>query len=849
MATNTKSQKELNDQLEKEIALRKEIAKVAQTNKKLIDLEIDARRKKITQIRESNVLMAEAIATGEKDSMERQKFIRDLTAQLGGTEKLTDAQKELIESLDQTSESLRKGIRDSEGLADAQAKIADSAEAARDLGTAFGEAAGELLGIDKNWKTANLTGQLIGAAGKGVDVGKAMSEIGSNLMETLHPLNLFGSLLAKIHAGTKQFLEDIGEAGANVKVALGGGDQMTRSIAASTSEIKNLGFSAEEAAAAMTELGRTSAGFTQLTKQEQEAVTSMGVTMTLFGASLGDYATAFDVLEGSQKKGSTAAREMIADLTGAALALKIPPEIMIEDYGTAARVLQAHGSSMQKEFKALSAAAKATRMSVDSLLGVVEGFDTFESAGEKVGSLNALLGGAYFDTVEMVNAVEEDRVRLLLEGVQATGKSFKELGRFEQKAIANAAGITDMAEANKLFNTSLSAYDELQQAAQDGTMSLSDLSDEAYKNLSWGQKFEILLTKLTPVLDKLIIGLEKTADFLNEIVDWMKDNTWSLWVATAVAGTFALVKLAKVIKKIWAVGKAAAGGLALMKAKLFGTAAATAAQGTASAAAAPAIAAQGTAAAGAATGMAAFGVAVLKIGAGIGIAAAGIGLLGAGFSLMFEQMKDLDTTKLWSFLGWLTAFIAGAIALGALMGTGAGALMLGAGMVAIGGSITILAAALALLPTDEINALSSLFSSIGSLTSESAANLLAVGSALASFDVGEGDGIKKVTVMMEKISDIDPDAAKATEGIIKNTIELAKIKVDEKNIQFMEKLIEMLSKLNKSVEASTAAAGATGAGREVAIEVDGYRLGRVVLPYVAGPLVGKVKDTFSGGLV
>ena len=39
-----------------------------------------------------------------------------------------------------------------------------------------------------------------------------------------------------------------------------------------------------------------------------------------------------------------------------------------------------------------------------------------------------------------------------------SGQSFAQMDRFKQKAIANAAGITDMAEANKIFGMSMSKY-------------------------------------------------------------------------------------------------------------------------------------------------------------------------------------------------------------------------------------------------------------------------------------------------------------------------------------------------------------------------------------------------------
>jgi len=842
MANETKSKQELNAALREEIALRTQLAKVAQDDKKLIQVKIDAHNELIKKIRDENVVREKAIQAQAQGAEVHANFVETLRKELTVNGQLTQANADLLEQLGKTPDALRKIQREAEGAADSLAKIKEASESARDLGEAFGQATAGIMGIDMGWRKAGITGHLINAVDKGANLGEAMSEIGSEIAKTVNPMNLFGSAMTKIAAAAKQLLVSVGGAAGQLRQSLGGTRDFTREVGNLTSSLMEVNLSSEEARAVIDSLTRTVSEFTYIggaARAETQEITGQLLNLGVGGEAS---AAAIQIMNKTIGMTIPAAARATADLALLAKELEIPPDIMIKDFGTAARVLAAHGKNINEEFKDMAVAAKKTGLEMNTLLSVAAGFDTFRDAADKVGSLNALLGGAYFDTVEMVSATESERVRLLMEGVSATGMSFSQLGRFERKAIANAAGITDMAEANKLFNTSLSAYDELQGLADNAEMSLSDLSSEAFNNLSWSQKFGVILKQLTPVINDLVIGLDYFAIGLNKVVKFIKNNAWAKWTALIGGGAFVVFKLVRAWKAFVALKGAIAaisGINAALAANTAAVAASTAAQGTAAAAAAPAIAAQGTAAAGAASGMAAFGVAVLKIGAGIGIATAGIGALAAGFSLMFKAMKGVDMGQLWSFLGWLTAFTAAAIGLGAIMGTGAGALLLGAGLLAIGTSMATLAGSLALLPEDEMNALAYLFSSISGLSATAVGNVTSLGAALAGLKIPKSESIQVVTNLVTRVSEIDATAATATRGIIKTTADLAKIKIDKNNIQFMQQLTMAISNLTKAVGGG----GGAGAGGTVTVpfEVDGFALAQIVLPYAEGRFMGQVK--------
>ena len=127
---------------------------------------------------------------------------------------------------------------------------------------------------------------------------------------------------------------------------------------------------------------------------------------------------------------------------------------MTKDFNASLSTLMVYGRESVDVFKGIAAAAKAAGVETSTLLQIAGKFDTFSGAAEGAGKLNALLG-TQLSTTEMLMATEDERIRMLVESVQSQGVAFQDMDRFTQKAIANAAGITDMAEANKIFGNSM----------------------------------------------------------------------------------------------------------------------------------------------------------------------------------------------------------------------------------------------------------------------------------------------------------------------------------------------------------------------------------------------------------
>jgi hypothetical protein len=141
----------------------------------------------------------------------------------------------------------------------------------------------------------------------------------------------------------------------------------------------------------------------------------------------------------------------------------------------------------QKIFKNLSLTSAETGVSMEKMLAGVKGFDTLDTAAEKVGELNAMLGGPYLNTLDMVNASEDDRIKMLQDAARESGVSFESLKKFGKLSVGEAMGFdpssamrlmrgrTDAERADskrrrQMIHGDVTSYDKLKGSMEDGAI-------------------------------------------------------------------------------------------------------------------------------------------------------------------------------------------------------------------------------------------------------------------------------------------------------------------------------------------------------------------------------------------
>lgn len=168
-----------------------------------------------------------------------------------------------------------------------------------------------------------------------------------------------------------------------------------------------------------------------------------------------------------------------------------------------------------KIFKELEITAKKTGLEMNALLGISEGFDTFEGASEKVGKLNTFLKGPFLNTMDLINAnTPEERIRMLTDALNESGQSFQSMGRYGQIAFSEVLG-KNVDETAKLFGNQINGINSVTNSLNGQADALGKVSDMAEDNSTTDQRIKTIqeqaagITALNGIISDSISFLSK----------------------------------------------------------------------------------------------------------------------------------------------------------------------------------------------------------------------------------------------------------------------------------------------------------------------------------------------------
>jgi len=341
-------------------------------------------------------------------------------------------------------------------------------------------------------------------------------EYAKSFKRTFSSLNVAGSILESIFAATFQFVKEMDTALAGFNAITGAGGKFDKTIASIVKNNRDMGMTFDKTTDALGSLTINLASFNDLSEGAINNLTLTTGALARLGVDTDTSTNLFNSMTKSMGVSETQAAEMTKEmaLMGGAIGSSSK---FIKGFNQAQSTLAVHGKKSIEIFSDLAAAARAAGVEVNTLLAVAGQFDTFESAATAAGKLNAVLG-SQLSATEMLMMTEEDRIETLIRSVQASGTAFNQLDRFTQKAIAHSVGITDMAEANKIFGMSLGAYKRHRRE-----MELSAQKEEAFNKaieatIPLQEKFQSILIELVPFVDDLVDALEFTKNMLVDFV-------------------------------------------------------------------------------------------------------------------------------------------------------------------------------------------------------------------------------------------------------------------------------------------------------------------------------------------
>jgi hypothetical protein len=553
------------------------------------------------------------------DRVEKNKQALEL-AELEAKERLksltddTEKQKEYLKALDEMNQLLDDG---SLRIAD---KLVESVGIrARYKDSLFASSA-------KLLKNLNAEGQA------GIDARNAMKEY---VAEAFSLQNIALNIFNAIKDNSISMLKSFDSASAALAKSTGQGRKFQATMYDVTREGNQFGISMDNAGQAIGTLVDQTSNFTNLSKATAQNIALTVAQMEKLGVSTADSAKIFQNFNQGLGISAEESAKMQVELAMAGTSIGISAAKITKDFNASLSTLMVYGRESVDVFKGIAAAAKAAGVETSTLLGVAKRFDTFAGAAEGVGKLNALLG-TQLSTTEMLMATEDERIRMLVESVQSSGVAFQDMNKYQQLAIANAAGITDMAEANRIFGMSLEAYDENERKLKESADAQKKMEEALAPTVKLMDTMKILGQEMVVALKPVIEKLQEWADAAREFFGDMDTETKELW-----AGVGLLVSGLLLLAPIFASGgmlltgmATTVGTLAMMAGGTTATAGGITATGTAAAAATPALA-------GMAAPLGAIAAELVAILGPIALIAIGMGIVTVAFAAFAYAVVEL----------------------------------------------------------------------------------------------------------------------------------------------------------------------------------------------------------------
>ena len=408
-------------------------------------------------------------------------------------------------SLKEANGELAAHVAQTNAAAQAQeaynAQVAAGTKAVKNLGGTVG-----LMG--KDWEQSNV-GMLMTKGGlEGVTKG---------LWEMIQPMNLAGSVMAALADATLNITLAADEASVELNKTTGMVGAFDDQIAASERRMFKFGIGIEELSSTFSTLAVEVGTFTSLSKDDQTSMAESISLMEKFGISADQTTSNIGSMSAAMGISEVEAVKLQQSLLLTGMENEIATSKMMSDFAAVSDELMAFGDTAVDVFADLAVAAKASNMQVGELLGIATRFDTFEGATESVGKLNALLGGPFLNSLEMVMETDPTKRLSMLQGaLNSTGKSFQDMSYYERKAIADAAGLASTADLAKVMSGEFDGLagnvgksEEELAAMEETTTNFNTLMDEVKQTLM------TFAVNLRPVID-IVKGLMQKFQSLSE---------------------------------------------------------------------------------------------------------------------------------------------------------------------------------------------------------------------------------------------------------------------------------------------------------------------------------------------
>lgn len=363
----------------------------------------------------------------------------------------------------------------------------------------------QITGITTHSQT--LAGSLFRIAGKdgiGGFVG-ALQAAKEKAFQLLNPMNIMASIIDTVVMNTVQLAKEQDRAYADFEKQVGNARLYEDAIWDVTFANGQYGLSITDVANATKVLKTQFADMDSFSQATKKGLIETTAQLEKLGINAEDTARSMQILTKGFGMTASQATSFQKQLYGTAKAMGLPPAQVSRDFAAAAPRLAAHGKQMTKVFLDLQKSAQNTGIEFNKLISMTSKFDTFDGAAQAAGELNAILGGDLLNSVELMNADEAERIRLMQDALKMSGKTYDSMSKQEKLAVAQAMGIDDLTELQKLMNNENKKSTVELMNQEEAQKAMNEAIEEAQ---TLGEMWNTLLGKLSIGIRPLIVALK-----------------------------------------------------------------------------------------------------------------------------------------------------------------------------------------------------------------------------------------------------------------------------------------------------------------------------------------------------
>lgn len=457
--------------------------------------------------------------------IEKMRFENTITQKI-----LEDSQKQIkinneqIKKLEAQEESLKK-----QALYEQKKQ-----KAARGSAEMFDKAVGS-LGMSSEFSKTMLS-DMIQTFGSAQGIATTFTTIGKKLTAFIHPANIFANLMEKVVTGSINLAKNIDKVFADFNRATGAGSDYNSMINDLRDDNYLYGIGLERSSAALEAAVSNIRDFTNFSPEMQK---EMATSIAMFERLNISTSTSAKLMNDLTNAFSMSGREAIRTVKRvAALAtqLGIPPQQMVEEYQQALPSLVKFGDAAEKIFINLAAQAKSMGLGTNELLKFTESLETYTSAAEKAGKINAVFGTTINEQV-LLTLEGGEKVDYLREQFARAGVEWDNItNRYRREGLAEMLGV-DALTAAKMLSTTTQELEAAKEASMGTAAAVAGLSEKILAATSIQEKWSIAQEAFGQLAVPIL-------EYLTKVVHWilkLNDATDNKLIPTllTLSGVFA----------------------------------------------------------------------------------------------------------------------------------------------------------------------------------------------------------------------------------------------------------------------------------------------------------------------